>query len=37
MKVSFTHADGMTLKPLDPTGFEIAGADKVFRPAQGQD
>ncbi len=35
MKLAFTHADGMTLKPARPDkkSFELAGADKVFHPA----
>lgn len=34
-KVTFTHADGGLIAPLnDLSGFELAGEDKVFKPAQ---
>ncbi|MFA6961155.1 MAG: sialate O-acetylesterase [Opitutaceae bacterium] len=33
-KVTFTHIDGGLIAPLNElTGFELAGADKVFKPA----
>lgn len=36
MKLTFTHADGLALKPAKPDkkSFELAGADKVFHPAE---
>lgn len=36
MKLTFTHAEGMTLKPVRPDkkSFELAGADKVYHPAE---
>ena len=33
LRVKFTHADGLTTRTNPPTGFEVAGADKVFRDA----
>ena len=33
MRVAFSHAEGLKLTGASPRGFELAGADKVFRPA----
>jgi len=33
MQVAFSHADGLKLTGASPGGFELAGPDKVFRPA----
>ncbi len=33
LRVTFTHATGLALRVTPPTGFEVAGADKVFHPA----
>ena len=34
MRVKFTHAQGLNARESGITGFEIAGADKVFHPAK---
>lgn len=36
LRVKFTHADGLVLKPATPgkKSFELAGADKVLHPAE---
>ena len=33
LRVKFTHAAGLTSKMTPPTGFEVAGAAKIFYPA----
>lgn len=33
MRITFGHAKGLTLLGDPPSGFELAGADKVFHPA----
>jgi sialate O-acetylesterase len=33
MRVKFAHAQGLTARAKPVTGFEVAGADKVFHPA----
>ncbi len=33
LRVKFTHATGLALRVTPPTGFEVAGADKIFHPA----
>lgn len=33
IRISFDHADGLTIKGDEPVGFAIAGEDKVFYPA----
>jgi sialate O-acetylesterase len=33
LRVKFTHADGLTSRTTPPSGFEVAGADKVFHAA----
>ena len=36
MRVWFDHADGLTYRGKPSTGFELAGADRHFVPAQAQ-
>jgi sialate O-acetylesterase len=36
IRVKFTHADGLTSRTGPPTGFEVAGADKIFHAATAQ-
>jgi sialate O-acetylesterase len=36
MRVWFDHADGLTYRGRPATGFELAGADRHFLPAQAQ-
>ena len=33
LRVKFAHANGLALRVTPPTGFEVAGADKIFHPA----
>ncbi len=33
LRVKYTHAAGLTSLVTPPTGFEVAGADKIFHPA----
>ncbi len=34
IEITFSHADGLTAKDQAPEGFEVAGSDKVFHPAE---
>ena len=36
LRVKFTHAAGLTSRVTPPTGFEVAGADRIFHPATAQ-